>query len=122
MTQALKTLCLALVGKIPFSPFQPSPPWGNKNWPPQYKDVKVEKFEEQYWLNRLQMVQFECHRHSKPCVSLRLEEFHFLLFCLPFFGVIRIGHFQIRDVKVGKFEEQYWLHRLQMVQLECPRH
>ena len=43
--------------------FQPSSLWGNKNWAPQYKDVEVGKFREQNWLNRLQMVQFECPRY-----------------------------------------------------------
>ena len=66
-------------------------PGGNENWPPQYKDEKVGKFEEQNWLNRLQMVQFECPRNSKPCVSLWLGEFHFLHFCLLLSGALRIG-------------------------------
>ena len=42
-------------------------------------------------LNRLQMVQFEYHRPSNLCVSLRLVEFHFPIFSLPLSGVIRIG-------------------------------
>ena len=41
---------------------------------------KVGKISEQKWLNRLQMVQFECPRHWNSCVSLRLGELHF-----PFF-------------------------------------
>ena len=55
------------------------------------KDEEDGKFREQNWLNRLQMVQFECPRHSNPFVSLRLGEFHFPIFSLPLSGVIRIG-------------------------------
>ena len=83
MPQALKPLCLTQVGRIPFSHFQ--------HWAPQYKDVEVGKFKEQNWLSRLQMVQVECPRHSNPCVSLRLGEFHVPIFSLPLSGVIRIG-------------------------------
>ena len=61
-------MCLTQVGRIPFPHFQPSSLWGNKNWAPQYKDVEVGKFKEQNWLNRLQMVQFDC-----PLVSLTFE-------------------------------------------------
>ena len=79
MPQALKTLYLTQVGRIIFSNFHPFSLWGNKNWAPQYKDViEVGTFREQNWLDRLQMVQFECPRHSNPCVSLRLGEFHFV--------------------------------------------
>ena len=66
MPRALKPLCLTQVGRIQSSHFQPSSLWGNKNWVPKYKDVEVGKFWEQNWLNRLQMVQFECSRHSNP--------------------------------------------------------
>ena len=72
MPQALKPLCLTQVVRIQFSHFQPPSLWGNKNWAPQYKDVEFAKFREQNWLNRLQMVQFEYHRPSNLCVSLRL--------------------------------------------------
>ena len=61
MPKAPKIWCLTHVGRIPFSQFQPSSLWGNNNWAPQYKDVKLGKFWEQNWLNRVQMVQ----RHLK---------------------------------------------------------
>ena len=99
----------------------PSSLWGNMNWAPQYKDVEVGKFRELNWLNRLQMVQFECPRHSNPCVSLRLREFHFPIFSLPLSGIIGNGYlYRYKDVVVGKFREQTWLNRLEMVQFECP--
>ena len=63
MPQALFLLSLDKVGRIPFSHFQPSSPWDNKNWPLQYKGVKVEKFGEQNWLERLKMVQLKCSKH-----------------------------------------------------------
>ena len=51
-------------------------------FPPQRKRLneKVGKLWEQKWLNRLQMVQFECPRHPNPsvCPFLKLEEFPFL--------------------------------------------
>ena len=68
MPQALKPMCLTQVGRIPFSHFQPSSLWGNKNWAPQYKDVEVGKYKEQNWLNRLQMVQFEGPKVRNPLV------------------------------------------------------
>ena len=37
------------------------------------------------------MVQFECPRHSNPCVSLMLGEFYSPIFSLPLSGVVRIG-------------------------------
>ena len=40
----------------------------------------LSEFSEKNGLNRLQMVKFECPRHSNPCASLRLGEFHFLIF------------------------------------------
>ena len=61
MPQALKPLCFTQVGRIQFPHYQPSSLWGNNNWAPQYKDVKLGKFWEQNWLNRVQMVQ----RHLK---------------------------------------------------------
>ena len=121
MPQPLKPLCFTQIERIQFSHFQPTSLLGNKNWAPQYKDVEVAKFREQNWLNRLQMVQFECPRHSNPCVSLRLGEFHFPIFSLPLSGVIRIG-LPNKDVEVAKFREQNWLNTLQMVQFECPSH
>ena len=57
-------------------------------------NVEVGKFRQPTRLNSLQMVQFECPRHSNPCASLRLGEFHIPIFSLP----------------------------LSPVQLECPRH
>ena len=69
MPQALKPLCLTQVGRNPFSNFQPSSLWGNKNWAPQYKDTEVGKFREQNWPNRLQKVQFECPRVKKSLVT-----------------------------------------------------
>ena len=42
MPQALKILCLAQVGRVPFSHFQPSCLWCNKNWPPSMKVKKLE--------------------------------------------------------------------------------
>ena len=70
MPQALKPLCLTQVGRIPFSHFHPSSLLGNKNWAPQYKDVEVGKFRQQNWLNRLQMVQFECPRYRNHLAFL----------------------------------------------------
>ena len=64
------------------------------------------------------MVQFECPRHSKSSAWLRLGEFHFPIFSLPQCGVIRIG-LQYENEKVGKFGEQNWLNRLQMVLYVC---
>ena len=80
MSQALKPLCLTKVGRIPFSHFQPSSLWGNKNSAPQYKDVEVGKFREQNWLNRRQMVQIECPRVTHPLVSFTFEELPFPIF------------------------------------------
>ena len=37
--------------------------WGNKKWEPQYKGQENLKISEKNWLNRLQMIQFECPRH-----------------------------------------------------------
>ena len=79
MPQVQKPLCLIRFWVIPFFSF--SPLWDNKKWDHQYEDEEVGKFREQNWLNRLQMVQFECPRHSKPCVLLRLGEFPFPIFC-----------------------------------------
>ena len=36
---------------------------------PQYESERAGKFPEQNWLKGLQMVQFECPRHSNPSVS-----------------------------------------------------
>ena len=69
---------------------------------PQYRSVKVGKLGEQNWLNRLQMVQFECPRHWKTCATLRLGEIHFPIFSLPLSGVIRIGP-QYKRVNNWKF-------------------
>ena len=91
MAQALKPLCLTQVGRIPFSHFQPSSLWGNKNWTPQYKDVEVGKLREQNWLNMLQMVQLECPRHANLCFSLRLGEFHFPIESMRRAGVDLLG-------------------------------
>ena len=83
MPQAPSPLFLTQVGRFPFSHFQSSSLWGNKNWAPQYKDVEVRKFREQKWPYRLQIVQFECPRHSNPHVSLRLGEFQFPIISRP---------------------------------------
>ena len=44
MPQALKILCLAQVGRIPFSHFPPSSLWCNKNWPPSMKVKNLQNF------------------------------------------------------------------------------
>ena len=49
MPQAPKPLRLTQVGRNPFSHFQPSSLWGNKNWATKYKHVEVGKFREQNW-------------------------------------------------------------------------
>ena len=51
------------IHRFPHSYFQPSPLWGNKNWPSQYKSEKVGKFRKQNWLKGVQMFQFECPWH-----------------------------------------------------------
>ena len=43
--------------------------WDNNNWPPSIKVRKSEKFIGQDGLDGLQMVQYECHRHSKLPLS-----------------------------------------------------
>ena len=120
MPQVLKPLCLTQVGRIPFRHFQPSSLWGNKNWAPQYKDVKVGKFWEQNWLHRLQMVQFECPRHSNPCVSLRLGEIQFHIFSLPLSGVIRIGLSSIRLKKLENLGNTIGLTGCKWFSLNAP--
>ena len=77
--------------EISISHYLPSSLWGDKNWPLQYEGEEVGKFGKWNWCNRLQMVQFECPRHSIPRFSLRLGDFHFPIFCLPLSGLIRIG-------------------------------
>ena len=67
------------------------------------------------------MVQLECPRHPNPSVSS-----FFGVVRIPFSnywpsGVIRMGS-QYEGKKVGNSSDQKWLNRLQMVQLECPRH
>ena len=63
MPQALKTLCLILFLVWKNSLCWLLVLWGNKNWPPSMKVKKLEIFFGLNWLDRLQMVQFECHRH-----------------------------------------------------------
>ena len=54
---------------------------GNKGiGTPKHESEKLENFQGQNWLKGLQMVQIECPRHPNTCVSLRLGEFHFLIF------------------------------------------
>ena len=93
LPQALETLCLILF-------------WGWKNslfsllalWPPQYQGEKGGKFSEQKWLNRLQMVQFDCPRHWKPSVSFssgvgRIPSSHYwpsTAWCEKFFPLFEI--------------------------------
>ena len=57
------------------SPFPLLALWGNKNGlpSPQYGSEQVGKISEQNGLKGLQMVQFECPRHSIPSVSSILE-------------------------------------------------
>ena len=43
--------------------------------------LKGGNFLERNQFNRLQMVQFECHRVINPCVSFTFEEFPFPIFC-----------------------------------------
>ena len=45
------------------------------------------------------MVQFECPRHSNPCLSSISGEFHFLIFSHPLSWIIRIG---LSSIKVKK--------------------
>ena len=71
--------------------------WGNK-------ELDLLTFSEQKWLNRLQMVQFGCHRQWNPTLTLRLGEFHFPIFSLSLSGVIRIG-LQYESTKIGKFKK-----------------
>ena len=134
MPKALKSHSHTLVVRIPISHFHSSPLWVNKNWPRVKRLKKVKhlwyklglpsckwsnlnapgtqnplpgsgwensiysffwglkemgspawrskfgKYSEQNWLNRVQMVQFECPKHPNPCLSLRLGGFHFLIF------------------------------------------
>ena len=80
----------------------------------QYESEIFWKFTQKNWLNRLQMVQFECPRHWNPTLTLRLWEFHFPIFSLPLSGVIRIGP-QYESEKFEKITKQNWLNRLQMV-------
>ena len=54
------------------------------------------------------MVKFECTRHWNPCVSSCLGEFPFLIFCLPFSGVIRIGICCFYYGKHGKKVDILW--------------
>ena len=66
--KVLKTLYLIhfWVGRIPFSNY-----WSSEviqELASQYEGEEVVKIWKQKWLNRLQMVQFECHRHWKPCL------------------------------------------------------
>ena len=75
--QALNPLCLALVGRIPFSHF----PGVIRNWHSPAWKSKDGKFPEQNWLKWLQMVQFESPRHWNH--SSKFGESHF-----PFSWVI----------------------------------
>ena len=47
------------VGRIPLSHFQPSPLWGNKNWPPSMKVEKVENFHNKKGLKRYRVLVLE---------------------------------------------------------------
>ena len=67
MHRVQKPLCLIHFCVIPF--FEFSPLCGNKKWASQYEDEEVGKIVEQNQLNRLQMVQFECQRVTRPLVS-----------------------------------------------------
>ena len=109
---------LSIVGWYPFSHF----PFSGviRNWQCPVWKSKVGKFFEQNWLKRLQMVQFECPRHSNICVPSIVGWFPFSHF--PLSGVIRNWQSPVWKSKVGKIFEQNWLKRLQMVQFECPRH
>ena len=67
MPRALKPLCLVHIGRIPF-------PGAIRNWHSPLSPVwksRVGKISEQNWLNRLQMVQFECHRHWAPSMKVK---------------------------------------------------
>ena len=83
-----------------------------KNW---------KKIEEQEGFNGMQMVQFECPRHSNPTLSFNFEVCKMALFHYCLSGVIRNGP-QCEGEKFGKFSEQKGFKGLQMVQFECPRH
>ena len=69
----------------------------------------------------MQMVQFECPKHSKSSVSFSYEVCKMVLFLYWLSGVIRNG-LQYESEKFGKFQEQKGLKGMQMVQFECPRH
>ena len=56
----IEALLVIQVRRNPVSHFRPSSHLGYINWPLK---LKVEKFGEKNWLNRLQMVQVECSRH-----------------------------------------------------------
>ena len=75
---------------------------------PQDEGDKVGNFWEQNWLNRLQIVWFECSKHQ---ITLRLGEFLFPNFSFS------LSDWPPQDEggKVGNFWEQNWLNRLQMV-------
>ena len=88
---------------------------------PQYESAKNGKFPEQNGLKGMQMVQFECPRHSNPSVSFSFEVCKMALFHYWLSGVIRNGP-QYESEKFGKFQEQKGLKVMQMVQFECPRH
>ena len=47
--------------------------WGKKEMASQYEGEKKGKLSEQNGLKRLQMVQFECPRHSNPTLSFNFE-------------------------------------------------
>ena len=69
MPQALKvaTLIQFLGWVIPHFPLLAL--WGNNNFASQYEVVKVGNFSEEDGLKVMQMVQFECPRHSKLLLS-----------------------------------------------------
>ena len=69
----------------------------------------------------MQMVQFECPRHSNTSVSFSFEVCKMALFHYWLSGVIRNGP-QYESEKFGKFSEQKGLKGMQMLQFECPRH
>ena len=117
MPQVQKPLCPIHFCVKPFSPF--SALLGNKKWEPPVWRSEVEKFMEQNWLNRVQMVQFECPRCRNPGVPSIFVWNPFPHFLLS--GVIRNGSPQYEGQKLKNLWEQNWLNRQQMVQFECPR-
>ena len=122
MPQALKTLGLIQFWSCVISLFPLLTLRGNKNWPPSMKVEKGGKIWKQKWLNKLQMVEFECHRHWKPSVSFSFGVGTISLFPLLALWGNKNWPPQYEGEKVWIISEQKGFKRMQMVQYECPKH